>query len=381
MSEGEPGRPERATMDDVAKLAGVSKSTVSRIIGRNVGAIQISPKTVEKVWEAARSLDYQPHAAARALGRQRTDTIAVVVPSGSPGHHERRFSNLKISEALSGIDRATSNRGYNVILQITAGDPFDDPRHRRVWSSGAVDGILWCWEPLRDVEQLPLPVVAVNAVAATEGRGEIGVVNTDDHPGSTLALRHLAELGHTRVAHIAGPEDNWNARERRRAYLDFCTAAGWEPVVESGDGFEDTGISAIGRLLSRDDAPTAVFVGGDRMAIGVLAEARSRGVRVPDDLAVIGADGMDFIRFATPRLTTVAMMMYEAARDGANMLMDLIEDRTAEPQQRFASTQLIVLDSCGFRAKYPEHPGESVARNPEELDLLHKRAAEAHAHG
>lgn len=360
----------RATLNDVALIAGVSKGTVSRVLSGNAGAIRISAKTEEQVRKVAASLDYQPNAAARALGRRRTETVAFVIPSAGPEHHYRRFSNLKISELLSGIDEATAARGYNVILQVTAGNPFADPRHQRVWKSRAVDGLIWLAQPLYpELGELPFPVVAINAGETADGR--IGTVNTDEYGGSVLALSHLAALGHRRIAHIAGPQDSWSGRERLRAYRDFVDRHSGLALIESGDGFEQSGEAAIGRLLAGGEPPTALFVGSDRMAIGVLTELRSRRINVPRGVAVIGADGMDLVNYSVPRLTTVAARMASAAQLAVEMLLEMIEHPDAEQERVVAGTELVILESCGYRGRHSASTGEIVIRRPSELDHLH----------
>lgn len=377
--EGSGGRgqlePMRATLRDVAAAAGVSKGTVSRVLNGQSSAIRISAATEARVRHAARLLDYQPNAAAKALGRGRTETIAVVTPVAGREHQERRFSNLKISEALSGIDEATSMRGYSVLLQVATAKPFSDPRHRHVWNSGAVDGILWLSQPLdAGVQEIPLPVVAVNS--GFNERPRTGWVNADDYAGSVLAMKHLWRLGHRRIAHIAGLPGGWNAQERLRAYLEFMAGAGREPLVDVGDAFEQSGMDAVARLLGNQSPPTAIFVAGDRMAFGALAELHARRLRVPEDLAVVGADGLDFVRFTTPRLTTVGMYMHEIARIAVEMLIDMIEGKS-DGQQVLEPTELAIFDSCGFRQTHPGQPDTIVVRSVAELDAIYEPTATA----
>ncbi len=343
-------------MRDIAQAAGVSKATVSRVLSRGSSPVPISPATQDRVRQAAAVLDYQPHAAARALGLQRTEQVAVVIPAAAGANHAyHRFSHLKISEVLSGIDRVTTARGYNVILQITTGDPFADPRHARVWKNRSVDGVIWFAQPLdQKLESLPCPVVAINA--APVDSLPVSTVNADNYAGSRFALLHLQRLGHVQVAHIAGPPSTWNAAERLRAYLDVAREAGLEPVIEQADSFEASGAAAIKRLLRRQTPPTAVFASGDLVAIGALGELRAQGVRVPEDVAVIGSDGVEFGRYTTPVLSTVGMLMFETARRAAELLLDTVEGALSGVHHVTTPSEFSIGQSCGYRLDHPEAP-------------------------
>lgn len=349
----------RATILDIARAAGVSKGTVSRVLSGAPSSVRISPATQDRVRQAATALDYQPHAAARALGLRRTEQIAVVLPGATGREHVyHRFSHLKLSELLSGIDRVTGPRGYNVILQITTeADPFAESRHSRVWKNRAVDGIIWFGQPLApQLQTLTCPIVAINA-APLDGL-PVSTVNADNYAGSRFAVEHLARLGHSRIAHLAGPPETWNASERKRAYTDVMRELGKRPVIEPAGVFEVSGAAAMRRLLQRRPRPTAVFASGDLVAIGAIGEIRTHGVRVPEDIAIVGSDGVEFARYTAPALSTAGMLMYETARRAAELLLDNVNGAALGVQHIRTPIEFSIGESCGYRAQRPDAPAQ-----------------------
>lgn len=355
-----PGAParSRATILDIARAAGVSKATVSRVLSGADSSVRISPATQDRVRNAATALDYQPHAAARALGLRRTEQVAVVLPAApGPEHDYHRFSHLKLSEVLSGIDRATGPRGYNVVLQITTADPLSDVRHSRVWKNRAVDGIVWFGQPLdRRLQTLACPIVAINAAPLDDL--PVSTVNADNYAGGRFAVEHLARLGHSRIAHIAGPPLTWNASERRRAYGDAMRELGYVPVIEQADVFEPSGAAAMGRLLRRRPRPSAVFASGDLVAIGAIREIRAQGLQVPEDIAVVGSDGVEFGRYIAPALSTAGMLMFETARRAADILLDRVNEGAPRVEHIRTPIEFAIGESCGYRRTHPDAPAQ-----------------------
>jgi len=343
----------RARLADVAAVAGVSKGAVSRVLNGGASPVRISDGTRERILAAARQLDYEPNAAARALGRRRTETIALIIPGATEQEHRgHRFSHLKLSETLSGIDAATAARGYHVLLQIADTDPFEDPRHHRIWKNGAVDGILWIAMPLTpQVNSLRVPVVAINSMPTAEI--DAATFNADHYGGARMATRHLIRLGHTAVAHIAAPRDSWAGRERLRGYHDAMAEAGLTPFVSTGDGFEESGVQQMQNVLATSPRTTAIFVGGDLMAVGALRVASLAGVKVPHDLAIVGMDGVKVCLYTTPSLTTVKMHMHALAKRAATSLLDQIESVASAPAHVTAPMELHIRESCGFPTSMP----------------------------
>ena len=358
----------RATLADVATLAGVSKSAVSRVLSGTPSTVRISDATMARIYEAARQLDYQPNAAARALGRKRTETIALVVPASSAeDHSDHRFSHLKLSELLSGIDQITTERGFHLIVQIAGGDPFEDPRHAQIWKNGAVDGVLWLAMPLDPrLNQLGCPIVGINC--APDDRVEASTVNADHYEAGRIATEHLIRLGHTSIAHISAPRSLWVGAERERGYVDAMTSAGYRPRILEGDSFEESGVALARELMASSMPPTAIFCGGDLMAFGALRAAQRAGVNVPDDLALIGSDGMKLCHFTTPSLSTVRMTMHRAAAEAAAILIDDIEGTATQRRHLVAPIELVIRESCGFHELPPGSLDELAVPSPDALD-------------
>lgn len=364
----------RATLADVATLAGVSKSAVSRVLSGTPSTVRISDATMARIYEAARQLDYQPNAAARALGRKRTETIALVVPASSAeDHSDHRFSHLKLSELLSGIDQITTERGFHLIVQIAGGDPFEDPRHAQIWKNGAVDGVLWLAMPLDPrLNQLGCPIVGINC--APDDRVEASTVNADHYEAGRIATEHLIRLGHTSIAHISAPRSLWVGAERERGYVDAMLSAGYSPRILEGDSFEESGVALARELMASSMPPTAIFCGGDLMAFGALRAAQRAGVNVPDDLALIGSDGMKLCHFTTPSLSTVRMTMHRAAAEAAAILIDDIEGSATQPRHLVAPIELVIRESCGFHELPPGSLDELAVPSPDALDYESRTA-------
>lgn len=322
----------KPTLRDVAELAGVSKATASRVLNNRGSGVQVSERTRRRILDAARQLDYRPYAAARALGSRRSGLIALVLPAApEPEHRYHRFSHLKLSETLSGVHQITREYRLNLIMQIAGPDYLDDEHVLGLWKSGGVDGILWLNLPLHPaLAELDCPVVAINVM---DPAIPVGYVVTDQYRGCRDAVEYLLAKGHRRIAHIQGPENLYLTQERRRAYLDVMAEHGLQPVVEPGDAFEESGAAALRRLLAGPAPPTAVFCGGDLMAAGVLAEARHRGLRLPQDLAVVGADGIEQGFYAHPSLSTVMMRMFMVAQRATEELVQAIRNPAAPPPQ------------------------------------------------
>ncbi|HYF95670.1 MAG TPA: LacI family DNA-binding transcriptional regulator [Symbiobacteriaceae bacterium] len=334
----------KPTLLHVAKLAGVSKATASRVLNGTDSGVRISDQTRERVRAAAQKLDYRPNAAARALGSRRSGHIAVVLPAApEPCHGYHRFSHLKLSEMLSGIHDTIREHQFHLMLQIAGADFLKDEYVLGLWKSGDVDGILWVNLPLHPVlAELACPVVAINAM---DPKIPVGYVVTDQYGGSREAVEHLIARGHRLIAHVQGPEGFYLTSERRRAYLDVMKEHGLEPVIEQGDAFEQSGAEALARLLEMDPRPSALFCGGDLMAVGVLKEARNRGLRVPGDLAVVGADGTEQGFYTDPALSTVKMIVSEVAKQATEHLVEAILNPDLPPPRAVLPTEFHPRDS------------------------------------
>lgn len=322
MSLGEPAaRP--AVMHDVARLAGVSHQTVSRVLNDHPN---VRPTTRDRVLEAIRQLNYRPNALARGLVTRRSQTIGVI------SFDTRLFGP---ASTLLAIERAARAAGYAVTITSLADLDAASVRTAVGTLAGqSVDGVIviapreGAARGLRDLRP-GLPVVAVEAGYG----GEIPVVSVDQFAGARLATDHLLSLGHRTVWHIAGPADWLEARERVEGWQASLAAAGAAaPPLLRGDWSPESGYRAGVELAAETDV-TAVFAANDQMALGVLHAFYERGVGVPDDVSVVGFDNIPESAFLIPSLTTVHQDFDELGRRGLQLLVDIMDGARAAPER------------------------------------------------
>lgn len=302
MTKSSSGRLPR--LEDVAGLAGVSHQTVSRVVN---GHPNVSKTTREKVEAAIAELGYRRNTAARSLVTRRSQTIGVL---GS------ELSQYGPANTLLGVEQAARDAGYFVsiaALRSVGRDAiFDALRH---FLDQAVDGIAVLvphTETLRILEEFEpgVPVMAVGSL----GNEAVSGAMVDQKRGAELAVGHLIELGHSRIGHIAGPADWIDGALRTEGWRAALQHAGLQDdLLLEGDWSAGSGY-AIGRQLAAERRATAVFVGNDQMALGVLRAFNEAGVRVPDDVSVVGFDDQPESSYFTPPLTTVRQDFAELGR-------------------------------------------------------------------
>jgi LacI family transcriptional regulator len=308
-----------ADIREVARSSGVSTATVSRVLN---GSTRVSEDTRRRVLEHAQALDYVPSAAARALVRRRSQLIGVVLDTGG-GHPDLQHPFFQ--EVLVGLKEVLGALDYDLLLFTSAEHAYAQRalRHR-------VDGVVLMSADTSDPETArmlaTLPAVAVD----TDVSGpRVAFVTSDNMRGASLAVRHLHELGHRRIATITGPRSHAASRERLRGFRaelrERRTPARREYVV-AGDFYTESGSAAMHRLLRLREPPTAVFAASDLMAVGAIQAIRDAGLRVPHDVAVVGFDDAQAARLVEPPLTTVRQDKRGLGRAAAEKLVALVED-------------------------------------------------------
>jgi DNA-binding LacI/PurR family transcriptional regulator len=329
------GRQRAAVMADVAKLAGVSHQTVSRVIN---GSEHVKQDTRERVLAAMRMLDYRPNSLARALATGRSKTLGVV-----------SFDTTLYGPAstLFGIERAAHVAGYFVsIVSLRALDRNSVLDAVTRLRTQGVDGILVIapqTDAARTVSDLPadLPVVAVEA-GPEEG---VPVVTGDSFAGAALATRHLLDLGHRTVWHIAGPTDWLEAQQRVAGWRSTLEAAGASvPPPLVGDWSAQSGYE-LGRRLAADPEVTAVFAGNDLMALGLLRVLHEEARDLPGAVSVVGFDDMPEAAYFTPPLTTIRQDFIEVGSRGFHLLLDEIESESRSSVRVTVPPELVVRAS------------------------------------
>jgi LacI family transcriptional regulator len=323
------------TIRDVAREAGVSVASVSRSLN---GLANVAPMTRERVLGAAAKLRYLPHTAARALSTRRSDTIGVMLPD----LHGEVFS-----EIIRGADLAARARGLHLLVSTSHGDAVEAAAALRSMR-GRVDGVL-LMSPHVDASLLAdnladdLPTVLINT--RVDGRPHASF-NVDNHAGAMAVVTHLM-AGGRKVAHIAGPKDNFESQERRRGYRDAL--GGVEGLVLQGDFTEESGYQAGLRLVEMTNPPGAIFAANDTMAIGCLLALEEKGARVPGDIAVAGFDDIPIARLIRPSLTTARISIADLGRRALERLAAVIAgEEYSEDLLETVRPQLVVRQSSAL---------------------------------
>jgi DNA-binding LacI/PurR family transcriptional regulator len=315
-----------ATIQDVAKAAGVAASTVSRYLN---GQLRVSPATEARLLGAVRDLGYVPNTQAKNLARRRSGVIGFVVPE---------IGNPYFGAIADYVVEAVERRGLLVLLCSTRTQAAKEASYIDLLGSGAIDGMLYLGS-FRSNERLAaairggLPVVVVDEPIA--GLPDVHTVVMDDYAGGYQAASYLVALGHRRIAFVSGPAELGSVQERRRGYSDALTKGGIDPDEQlnlSGHFTEQFGMSALPRLLAAGQPPTAAFVASDYIALGMLSAAETHGIRVPGDLSIVGFDDIRFSQYVRPRLTTIRSPLERLAQIGVELLFDRLAGAEAGPR-------------------------------------------------
>ncbi len=331
----ERAAPRQAVILDVARLAGVSHQTVSRVLNARPN---VRPATRERVLDAIRKLDYHPNNAARTLVTRRTKTIGVI------SFDTRLFGP---ASTLLAIEHAARASGYAITLSSVANPDSAAIRSAvHAFAGQAVDGAIVIAphdSAARGLSGLraELPVVAVEAGY----EGQIPVVSVDQFTGAEAATEHLLGLGHRSVSHVAGPSDWIEARRREEGWRSALHGAGFDaPPVVRGDWSPESGYRAGLELATRSGV-TAVFAANDQMALGVMHAFHEKGVRVPEDVSIVGFDNIPESGFFTPSLTTVHQDFDAVGLRGVEMLISLMDGTPAPAEDSLQIPPALVVRS------------------------------------
>ena len=337
--QGKPNKaPRRSTIADVAALASVDRSVVSRLINDDP-KLSIRDSTRQRVLDAIEMLGYRPNAAARSLRTARTRTLGLFMPD---------FVNPVYAEIIKGAEQAAAAVGCLLVTGSVGSTGVTAQTYLDLLGHGRVDGLLLAASGLgqrdeAELSRLGLPWLFTNQT----GVGRRRYVILDDERAAMLAVDHLVELGHTRIAHIAGPTTTFSARRRRQGYTKAVrrhklgTGAS---LIVAGDYNPDGGAHAMEELLRLEEPPTAVVVGNLASAIGALHAAHQLGARVPQDISVIGVHDLTLAARLVPPLTTVRMPLERLGGRAVELLLERPADEDVREVVR-EPIELVVRES------------------------------------
>ncbi|MER3543949.1 MAG: LacI family transcriptional regulator [Chloroflexota bacterium] len=336
----------RATSREVAEAAGVSRTTVSFVLN-NVPGVRISEETRQRVLEAARRLNYHPDAAARRLVSGRTHIIGLVLRQ-TP---QQMAADAFLPEALHGLSQAARRHGFHVMLEAL--DPNDTTRHySTLVRENHADGLVLSGPRSDDAELIQLyregfPIVLQGQLPGSN----VPWVDVDNTAAARAAVEYLIGLGHRRIGLITNAPLVYTAAAARLAgYRAALEAAGLpydEALVRCGNFTADSGYTAMVHLLSIRERPTAVFVASDLVALGAMAGARSLGLNIPRDLAVVGFDDIPLARYMEPPLTTIRLPAFALGFAAGDLLIRLLKGEEIRSPHVLLETELVVRRSCG----------------------------------
>ena len=349
------------TIAEIARMAGVSKATVSRVLNDKPDVL---PKTRDRIRALMAQYDFQPNAYAKAVANRRSQTIGLVIAQDP----DTVLANPYYAEIIRGVSQEARLNHYHLLLTYAAGGDYDEAvRQKRV------DGLILISPAARDhalvdrLDALEMPFVATSRLP---GRPDIRYVCNDDRDGARQAVSHLTALGHRIIGFINGSEVLASSEDRMTGYHDALAAAGLPPrpdLVCSCDTSIASGHAGMQTLLQREPGLTAVFVASDLMAVGAVRALEEAGRHVPADCSVVGFDDIPLAGFLHPPLTTVHQEIFAKGQTAARLLLDRLAGRDA-PDQLTLPCQLVVRQSTG-----PPRPKVSISTT---IDMSETRTDE-----
>jgi LacI family transcriptional regulator len=333
--------PMPLTLEDIARLSGVSRSTVSRVINSDVN---VSEETRRKVLEIIQDINFQPNLAAKGLAAGRTNVIGLVIPAGV----SVVFTDPYFPLFIQGVSLACNNRNYLVMLWL-AEPEYERRMISRILHNGLVDGVIVASTLMNDpivtsLYESKMPFILVGRHPSLD----VNYLDVDNLQAGRKATLHLLRLGYKRVATITGPQDQVAGYDRYQGYLkallDYGQLARPELVME-GAFTEEGGYNAMLRLIPQK--PEAVFAASDMMAYGAMRALRDANLKIPGDVAIVGFDDIPASSKTIPPLTTVRQQVSQMGSKAVEFLINLIENGIKSTQHIVMDTELVVRESCG----------------------------------
>jgi LacI family transcriptional regulator len=328
-----------ATIRDVAKIAGFSVATVSRVINQSG---YVNKDTENKIKESMLQLQYTPNSFARGLASKKSDTIALIIPD---------ITNPFFPELARAVEDTAKSFGYTLILGNSDGHEDKAFQYVNIFKQRFIDGVIFASHQLRESEvtqltDLGIPVVTLDRAFDASITPSIQVNN---YRGAVMATEHLIQIGCKKIAHISGLNKLNTATERYNGYIDTLKKNNlFNPaLIVQGDFTIESGLKAAQTLLKEQPDIDGIFSANDLMAVGALKTLLRSGKKVPDDIALIGFDGITLMSLIEPEISTIAQPIYEMGSLAARQLINMIRDKTPlnEKVVKQLDTQLIVRAS------------------------------------
>lgn len=334
---------------EVARTAGVSVATISRVLNHPE---KVSADTKERIERIMKEMDFSPNVFARSLNLKRSFTLALVIPD---------IVNPQYMEIARGVEQVAHEKGYNLLLCNTEKNLEKERNYIRLLLDKKIDGIILAFtllgqEDFDEIREKKVPLVLFGQNIL---RNNISSVYSDFKEGAYLAVTHLVNLGFRRIAYIGGSGDQLENRDKTLGYSEALLDSGLgqsKELMFQGNDDMDSGYLAAVKLLKLNPRPDAIFVANDLMAIGAIDALKDRGVRIPDDISVIGYDNIQMAAHTEPRLTTVSWPVHKMGLISARILIDEVEDMTGDvaAQNVFLSPKLKIRKSCGHESRASE---------------------------
>lgn len=332
------------TITDVAKAAGVSTATVSRVLHNDSS---VKPATHDAVMEKIKELNYQPNILARQMRTQKTKSVIVIVPD---------ISNTFFSEILFGIEKCAKEHDYQVLIADMHSQPNVENYYFQAIQQHTVDGIISLSASVAKnlIEQIAWKYPIVVACQYLENYN-IPNVTIDNISAASSITEHLINLGHTQIIHIAGPANSVLYRDRLNGYISALAKHNIPIDLEMvlyGDASIQSGYDQMKHFLESRKSFTSVFVAGDNMAMGAMKALKEAGLRMPQDCAVVGFDDIELASFLEPPLTTVRQPRHLMGETAFEKLLQLMNKQTLERVHDVLDYEIVIRDSCGYHLQH-----------------------------
>ena len=335
------------TLDKVAELAGVSRSTVSRVVNNQTGVRSDVRQHVQQVIEET---GYRPNLAARALASNRSGIISLVVPHAI----STLFTDPFFPRLTHGITLACNQNDLSLSLFLFHSEDEEEKLTRRIANTSIVDGVIIASSQFEDplIPHLLANCVPLVVIGRQDKYPQVNFVDVDNFNGGYAATTHLLRLNYLSVAHIAGPQNMVSGVDRLAGYQKALLDRGYayrEELVIEGDYTEASGYTAMQRLLR--ERPEAVFIASDQMALGALRAIREAGLTTPQDIALVGFDDLLPPNTVHPRLTTIRQPVAQIGQEAVKVLIDVIKNGPKPSNRIILDTQLVIRESCGAKLR------------------------------